>query len=240
MSTPPPKPPKPVRSENIEAAPADPADAEAPAQSEESAAVDDHFVAKGTKNVAEILAKDAEDESLRKYKESLLGSAAHGDLGNISDPRRLVIEEFRICFAPEEGVPDVVHQLSTAEGLAKLQSEGITMKEGSKFKFRISFRVQHEIITGIRFINKVTRMLSETEELVLGSYPPSSTPHVFEFPKWGFNEAPKGMMMRGKYVVSNSFVDSDKVKHLEFGYDLSIGKWSWPLLFLSPFMLIKT
>lgn len=205
-------------------APEVPPEGEAPLELEESAPTEDHFVAKGTKNVAEILAKDAEDESLRKYKESLLGAAAHGDLGNTSDPRRLVIEEFRICFAPEENLPDIVHNLSTPEGLAQLQRDGISMKEGSKFKFRISFRVQHEIISGIRFINKVTRLLSETEELVLGSYPPASVPHVFEFPKWGFNEAPKGMMLRGKYAVSNSFVDSDKVKHLEFGYDLSIVK----------------
>eukprot|EP01039_Chlorochromonas_danica_P002292 gene2292-2511_t len=205
MSTPPPKPPKP---EVFEGTPVS----------------EDHFVAKGSKNVAEILAKDAEDESLRKYKEALLGSAAHGDLGNVSDPRRLVIEEFRIIFAPDENLADIVHNLSTAEGIAKLAQDGITMKEGVKFKFRISFHVQHEIITGIRFINKVTRLLSETEELVLGSYPPSSTPHVFEFPKWDYNEAPKGMMLRGKYAVSNSFVDSDKVKHLEFGYDLNIVK----------------
>jgi hypothetical protein len=31
--------------------------------------------------VKEILQKDAEDDSLKKYKETLLGDAAHGDLG---------------------------------------------------------------------------------------------------------------------------------------------------------------
>ncbi|KAG4249881.1 hypothetical protein PC116_g2451 [Phytophthora cactorum] len=33
------------------------------------------------KSVDELLAKDAEDESLKRYKEQLLGSAAHGDRG---------------------------------------------------------------------------------------------------------------------------------------------------------------
>ena len=33
------------------------------------------FVLKGSKNVAELLKLDAEDESLRKYKEALLGGA---------------------------------------------------------------------------------------------------------------------------------------------------------------------
>lgn len=67
-------------------------------------------------------------------------------------------------------------------------------------------------------------MVSDKEELVIGSYPPSSTPHLFEFPKWGYNEAPKGMLMRGKYKVFNAFIDSDKVKHLEFEYQLDIVK----------------
>lgn len=39
------------------------------------------------KDLDNILAADAEDESLRKYKESLLGSAVHGDRGDITDPR---------------------------------------------------------------------------------------------------------------------------------------------------------
>ncbi|KAJ1410387.1 RHO protein GDP dissociation inhibitor [Ochromonadaceae sp. CCMP2298] len=180
---------------------------------------------KGTKNVAELMNLDTEDESLRKYKESLLGSAAHGDLGNVSDPRRLVVEEFRVMFAPDEGKEDIVHCLSTPEGLAKLASEGITMKEGSKFKFAVAFRVQHEIIAGIKFVNKVKTLIgTDKEELVIGSYPPSSEPHKFEFPKREYNEAPRGMMARGKYRVSNYFADSDKVRHLEFEYDLQIVK----------------
>ncbi len=179
----------------------------------------------GTNNVAELLAKDSGDESLRKYKESLLGSAAYGDLGDVNDPRRLIVEEFRVVFAPEENEPDIVHTLSTPEGIAKFAAEGITLKEGSRYKIKISFRVQHEIIAGIKFTNIVTRMMvNDKDELMIGSYPPSSTPHNFEFPKWDYNEAPKGMLMRGKYKVSNSFIDSDKVKHLDFDYELNIVK----------------
>ena len=45
------------------------------------------------------------------------------------------------------------------------------MKEGSKFKFRISFRVQHEIIAGIKFVNKVKTIIgTEKDELVIGRY----------------------------------------------------------------------
>lgn len=180
---------------------------------------------KASARVEELLAMDAEDESLAKYKKSLLGAAADGDLGDVSDPRRLIVEEFRVVFAPEEGLPDIVHELGTEEGLSKLREDGISMPEGCKFKFHISFRVQHEIIAGVKFINIVKKSLAkEKEELMIGSYPPSSVPHKFEFPKWGYSEAPKGMMFRGKYKVVNTFMDSDKVQHLEFKYELNITK----------------
>lgn len=185
----------------------------------------DNLVMHGSKNVSDIMAIDSQDESLRKYKETLLGSAVHGDLGDTTDPRKLIVVEFRIVYAPEEKKSDIIHDLSTSEGILKLATEGVTMKEGSKFKFSISFKVQHEIIAGIKFINKVKTLIgTEKEELMIGSYPPSSEPHKFEFPKWDYNEAPKGMMLRGKYKVINYFIDSDKVKHLEFEYDFNIVK----------------
>lgn len=175
--------------------------------------------------LADIMSRDTEDESLRKYKESLLGSAAHGDRGDTSDPRRLVIDEFRVVFAPEENLPEIVHNLNNETGLNNLRMQGISMKEGCRFKFRITFRVQHDLIAGVKFMNVMTRMMiSETEDLMLGSYPPSSAPHVFEFPKWDFSEAPKGMMYRGKYKVVNSFIDSDGNNHLNFDYELTITK----------------
>lgn len=39
---------------------------------------------KATGNVHELMQADAQDESLRKYKEQLLGAAAKGDLGDVS------------------------------------------------------------------------------------------------------------------------------------------------------------
>ena len=87
-------------------------------------APDDYKVSdKAAKNVAEILAADSADESLRKYKESLLGTAAHGDLGNPDDPRKLIVTEFRVVFDPAENRPDIVFNLDTPEGLAQLQEK---------------------------------------------------------------------------------------------------------------------
>lgn len=181
----------------------------------------------GSLSVAEVLAKDAEDESLQRYKASLLGAAAQGDLGDASDTRKLVVCDFSVIFAPEEGRPEINHNLDTKEGLEKLQKEGITMKEGAKFKFRIGFRVYHQILPGLKFINAVSKtMFTEKEELMVGSYPPSSTANVFEFPRFDYSEAPKGMLYRGKYSCCCSFVDAENVKHLEVAYALNI-KSDW-------------
>lgn len=113
----------------------------------------------------------------------------------------------------------------TAEGISALNGQGLVMKEGCKYKFRISFRVQHEIVAGLTFHNIVKRaVFSNTDEIVLGSYPPSSTPHVFECPKWDYIDAPSGMMFRGKYTAKNQFFDKDGVNHVEYDYPLQIKK----------------
>ena len=181
------------------------------------------------KSLNDILAADNEDESLRKYKESLLGAAAAsgGALGDASDPRRFYVTELRIMFDPSESKEDIVFELGTPEKLQQLKNTGVSMKEGAKFKYKISFKVQHDIVAGVKFINKVKKMMfSDKEELVIGSYPPAAVPHVFEFPRFNYSEAPSGMMYRGTYTVVNTFVDSDGVQHEKFDYELRI-KSSW-------------
>ena len=99
------------------------------------------------------------------------------------------------------------------------------MKEGCKYKFKILFRVQHEIVAGLKFENKIKTMVkSEKEDLVIGSYPPAAAPHEFEFPRFEYIEAPSGMMYRGTYTIRNQFSDSDGAVHLAFYYDLRIQK----------------
>ena len=180
------------------------------------------------KSLNDILDHDNEDESLRKYKESLLGAAASGGAtGDASDPRRFYVTELRIMFDPSEGQQDLVFELETPEKIAQLKKNGVTMKEGAKFKYKITFKVQHDIVAGMKFKNKVKKlMFSEKEELVIGSYPPAAEPHVFEFPRFNYSEAPSGMMYRGTYTVVNSFVDSDGTEHQKFDYELKI-RSSW-------------
>ncbi|KAJ1446620.1 RHO protein GDP dissociation inhibitor [Pelagophyceae sp. CCMP2097] len=176
---------------------------------------------KGSGNIADLMLADAGDESLRRYKEQLLGAAAKGDLGDVSDPRKVIVTEFRILF--NGAAPDLVFSLDNAAGMMLLSRNGMSIKEGVEYKFRISFKVQHEILAGLRFLNKTKKMgFSNTDEIMIGSYPPQSKPHVFEFPRDDWLVAPKGMMYRGTYTSTDKFVDSDGKTHLEYTYPLKV------------------
>ncbi|GMH81230.1 hypothetical protein TL16_g08866 [Triparma laevis f. inornata] len=177
---------------------------------------------KASANVEELMKADAGDESLRKYKEQLLGKAAKGDLGDTSDARKVVVTEFKVVFE-DKGSPDLAFNLDTEKGVAKLTADGLELKEGAGFRFELKFRVNHEILTGLKFVNKTKKgIFSQSEEVVIGSFAPATEPYSFAFPRYGFNNAPSGMMFRGMYKAIDKFTDSDGNDHLSYEYKVKI------------------
>ena len=58
----------------------------------------------------------------------------------------------------------------------------VSLKQKCHYKFKISFRIQHEIVAGLSFTSKVKRgPISDTDQIMIGSYPPGQ--HEFLFPK---------------------------------------------------------
>ena len=83
-----------------------------------------------------------EDESLRKYKEALLGAAASGDVASPSDdPRRVVIVKMRVLF-DDRPDGDIEYDLDSPEKLAAMKDSPFQLKEGCKYKIEVTFRVQ--------------------------------------------------------------------------------------------------
>ncbi|OQR81610.1 rho GDP-dissociation inhibitor [Thraustotheca clavata] len=174
-------------------------------------------------SVEELLCQDQEDESLQRYKATLLGAAASGDLGDVTDSRQVVVEEFKVVF--EDNRQDIVYHLDTDDGIAHLMNTPFSMEEGVKYKFAIRFRVNREIVSGLRFQNKVKKhLLAVKEEIVLGSYAPQSTSYEFLFPRHQWTESPSGMLYRGKYRAECKFIDSENTEHLSFSYSFDIKK----------------
>merc|ERR1719377_222274 len=92
---------------------------------------------------------DAEDESLKKYKEALLGKM--DDLSAPSDdPRRVVIQSIVIIFEDRPG-GNLEFKLSNAKELDEFKKADIVFKEGCNFKIQVNFKVQHDLVTGLKY-----------------------------------------------------------------------------------------
>lgn len=97
---------------------------------------------------------DQNDESLRKWKESLgLGSGT--PLSDPKDPRKVIILSLGLEI---EGRPDVIIDLTTPGALESLKSKPFTIKEGATFRMKARFRVQHQILSGMKYLQVVKRM----------------------------------------------------------------------------------
>jgi len=175
--------------------------------------------------VSDLMNMDQQDESLKKYKESLLGQATTNVFSPKDDPRRVVIMELRVIC---EGRPggDIVYKLESKEAIEKMKETPFILKENCSYKISLQFRVQHEIVSGLKYVNIVTRkgIKVAKEDTMIGSFAPQSAPFTSTFPRNGWEEAPSGMIARGTYKAKSQFIDDDKQVHLEFEYQFEIKK----------------
>jgi len=174
------------------------------------------------KKVDALMDLDKDDESLKKWKATLLGSAVKA-YSPKDDPRRVVIVKMAIII---EGREDIVYTFDNKEQVEKLKDSPFTLREGCNYKMKLSFIVQHELVTGLKHVNTITRkgLRMAKDEMMIGSFGPQETPYVFVMPRQGWEETPKGMLARGNYKANSKFVDDDNVIHLEYDYAFAIKK----------------
>lgn len=171
------------------------------------------------KSVEEILQSDANDESLRKYKESLLGTTNPVGLEVFpNDPRRVIVTKLGLVV---DGRTDV--ELDLTGDLEKLKESSFIIQEGCHYQLKIYFYVQREIVTGLKYIQTSHRagVRVDKSSFMVGSYGPKPELQSFTTPK---EEAPTGMIARGTYHVKSLFTDDDKVEHLKWEWKLEIKK----------------
>jgi Rho GDP-dissociation inhibitor len=111
-------------------------------------------------------ATDQNDESLQKWKKSL-GLGQGKDISDPNDPRRCII----LSLALEvEGRDDIVIDLRAPGAVEALKEKPFTIKEGARFRMKAQFKVQHDILAGLKYLQKVTRMgVSEKlQEMMVG------------------------------------------------------------------------
>ncbi|KAI3630305.1 hypothetical protein MIR68_011740 [Amoeboaphelidium protococcarum] len=175
------------------------------------------YKAPAKKTVEELKNLDQNDESLNKWKESLLKNA---QTAKTDDPRRVVVQALAM---ETEGRPDVVLDLSTPDAIEKSKSQPIIIKEGIEYRIKVKFRVQNDVISGLKYLHVVKRKgirVDKAEEMI-GSYAPNPQPYEKKFQT---EQAPSGMLARGTYNVKSKFIDDDGNVHLEWDWIFQIKK----------------
>ncbi|KAI0155036.1 E set domain-containing protein [Xylariaceae sp. FL1272] len=173
-------------------------------------------------SLAEYQNMDANDESLQRYKQSL-GLGGGKDLSDPNDPRVAIIQSLTM---ESPGRPPVTIDLSQPGSESTLKDKPFKIKEGAKFTMVASFRVQHEILSGLQYVQVVKRKgikVSKDSEM-LGSYAPNTDKQPTYTKRFQEEDAPSGMLARGHYNATSSFVDDDKKNHLQFEWSFDIAK----------------
>ncbi|CAK9780652.1 E set domain-containing protein [Cutaneotrichosporon oleaginosum] len=171
------------------------------------------------KTVAELAALDQEDESLQRWKASL------GLTGTVGGGKKRIVPKTLFLTSPTRAQDIVLDLTQPHEVLAKLKKEPVTIKEGVEYSVGITFVVENEIVSGLRFIQVVKRagVTVDKTEAMLGSYGPQPTPYQKIFAS---EESPSGMLARsGSYAVRTRIVDDDGNKWLDdFEWSFKLGK----------------
>ncbi|PVH83561.1 putative Rho GDP-dissociation inhibitor [Cadophora sp. DSE1049] len=175
------------------------------------------------KTMDEYSKLDADDEAMQRYKQSLGLGGGGKDLSDPNDPRHCIILSLTM---DSEGQPPVTIDLSTKDAEKSLKDKPFKIKEGAKFHMTAKFKVQHEILSGLHYVQIVKRKgirVSKDQEMI-GSYAPNTDKTPVHTKAFAEEEAPSGMLARGHYTAISTFVDDDKKKHLEFEWAFDIAK----------------
>jgi len=164
----------------------------------------------------EQLEKDKDDESLRRWKEQLLGSV---DLNYVGETLDAEIKILSLSIL-SDGRPDLVLPIPEDEDPKGLW---FTLKEGSKYRLKFTFKVSNNIVSGFKYTNTVWKTgikVDSTKEMI-GTFSPQDEPYTHEMPE---ETTPSGMFARGSYSARSKFLDDDNKCYLEINYTFDIRK----------------
>ncbi|KAJ2955574.1 hypothetical protein NUW54_g14727 [Trametes sanguinea] len=110
--------------------------------------------------------------------------------------------------------------LQDRAGLENLKKHPITIKEGVEYNVRMTFRVNHSIISVV----KRAGMTVDKMEQMLGSYGPHPKGEAYT-KNFDTEESPSGMLARsGTYQVRSRVVDDDGEVFADWEWSFKLGK----------------
>ncbi|TNM96763.1 hypothetical protein fugu_014919 [Takifugu bimaculatus] len=176
-----------------------------------------NYKAPAQKSLQEIQELDKDDDSLRRYKEALLGKASV-----VTDPKLPNVQVTRMTLMCDTAPGPLV--LDLTGNLENIKKSTFVLKEGVDYKIKITFKVNKEIVSGLRYTQTSTRkgVKVDKTDYMVGSYGPRPE-EEYEYVT-PVEEAPKGMLARGTYAIKSKFTDDDKHDHLSWEWNLTIKK----------------
>uniref|UniRef100_A0ABI7ZWG3 Rho GDP dissociation inhibitor beta n=1 Tax=Felis catus TaxID=9685 RepID=A0ABI7ZWG3_FELCA len=188
------------------------------------------------KSLKELQEMDKDDESLIKYKKTLLG-----DGPVVADPTAPNVKVTRLSLVCDSAPGPITMDLTG--DLEALKKETFVLKEGVEYRVKINFKeygpwkitgnynyscgaskqVNRDIVSGLKYVQHTYRTGVKVDKatFMVGSYGPRPEEYEFLTP---IEEAPKGMLARGTYHNKSFFTDDDKHDHLTWEWNLSIKK----------------
>ncbi|KAJ8621506.1 hypothetical protein MRB53_030035 [Persea americana] len=164
----------------------------------------------------EQLEKDKDDESLRRWKEQLIGSV---DLDSVGDNLEADVKIVSISIL-SPGRSELVLPLPE---VSRRKALWFTLKEGTRYSIKFSFLVSNNIVSGLIYSNTVwkTGVKLEAKKVMIGTFGPQPEPYIHETAE---DTAPSGMLARGSYSARIKFMDDDNKCYLKIKYTFDIRK----------------
>ncbi|KAJ7536887.1 hypothetical protein O6H91_12G086800 [Diphasiastrum complanatum] len=162
------------------------------------------------------LEQDKEDESLRRWKEQLLGSIYLDPVEEHLEPEVRLTDMTIIS----NGRPDIPIPMPFKPNT---RGHMFTLKEGSCYSLKFTFVVRHNIVPGLTYINTIWKngLRVDNCKVMLGTFSPHLEPYTHTMEE---EVTPSGMLARGAYTARTKFVDDDKRCHLQMDYSFEIRK----------------
>lgn len=185
---------------------------------------DAEFKVGAKKTIEEYTKLDSNDESLNKWKKSLGLNTGEPLPVAKDDKRTVVILSMSLLIRGEK--PVVINLEKEDSESLKNKNVRFEIKEKSIYHLVIKFRIQHDIITGLRYMQGVKKAKITVDKInePLGSYAPNTVDKPYYEKSFDEVEAPSGFLARGSYSAMSKFVDDDKVVHLVLPWSFHITK----------------
>ncbi|KAH9951855.1 rho GDP-dissociation inhibitor [Amylocystis lapponica] len=175
------------------------------------------------KSVDEYANLDAEDESLARWKASL--GIVPGSAGAASGPKVTVVT-LELASPTLPAGRKLTLDVQDPAALANVKKNPIVIKEGVEYNVRITFKVNHSIISGVRYMQVVKRSGVKVDKMeqMLGSYGPHPKGEAYT-KNFDPEESPSGMLARsGTYSVRSRVVDDDGEVYADWDWSFKLSK----------------